>query len=286
MLEKKCVRFIQMLGVIALAACQTGPAQTENQAPEAVVESAAPAEAMASLETEPVAAEPVAAPPVAAYQEAINLASGAVTLRQQATSSDDWDLIVGRWQQAIEKLKQVPATDQNHAMAQTKLQEYQRNLAQAQQRLKQLKQPPAEIALPRSSSSPRLAAAPAPAAPAASARIPIIERRGGTPVVEVKFNGKPYPMILDTGASHTHITRAMANELGVQVMGQTSVATASSSQAIVDVGYVPSVSVGNISRTDLPVSIGDAVPIGLLGNDVFKDYDVTLQANSVEFRLR
>ncbi len=51
-------------------------------------------------------------------------------------------------------------------------------------------------------------------------------------------------------------------------------------------GYVDSIRVGNITRRNLPVSIGDAVPIGLLGNDVYKNFDVTLQVNSVEFRPR
>ncbi|MEM7066236.1 MAG: retropepsin-like aspartic protease [Cyanobacteria bacterium P01_B01_bin.77] len=225
-------------------------------------------------------------PTSTAYREAINLASGAVTLGQQATSLDDWELIVGRWEQSIEKLQDVPESDQHYATAQTKLQDYGRHLAQAKQRLETLKRPP-----PASNLTPPVAAAPiAPTASGdaalATSQVPIIGRHGGTPVIAVTLNGKQYPMILDTGASHTHITRAMANELGVQVVGQASVATASSNDTMVDVAYVQSIRVGDISRTNLPVSIGDAVPIGLLGNDVYQHHDVILQVSSVEFRSR
>ncbi|ESA36621.1 aspartyl protease [Leptolyngbya sp. Heron Island J] len=293
MLEKKRIRFIQVLCLGTLTACQAVPMSSNSQerlesrpteVNAAVVESDAEADGAVANESAEAASEE-ATSALNAYQEAINLASGAFTLGQQATSPDDWDLIVGRWEQAIQKLKAVPTDDQNYAVAQTKLRDYERNLAQAKQRLTGLKQPPAEIALNRTAPIASGSQA-ATTLPVTSNRVPIIERRGGTPVIEVTFNGRRYPMILDTGASHTHITRSMANELGVQVVGQTSVATASSSQAVVDVGYVNAIQVGGITRDNLPVSIGDAVPIGLLGNDVYKNFDVILQANTVEFRPR
>lgn len=311
MLAKKRVRFIQLLCLGALSACQIGPMQTDR--PESEVPTSpliasktetldpslsdsknAPASAAKSPMETP-AQSPTQSqsekPASTAYQDAINLASGAATLGQQATSSDDWDLIVGRWEQAIQTLKTIPADHQHYSTAQTKLKDYGRHLAQAQQRLATLKQPPAEIALaqPATTSTPinRGPTAVVATAPAIDdATVPIIKRHGGTPVIEVTFNGKRYPMILDTGASHTHITRAMANDLGVQVVGKASVATASSHRSVVDVGYVQSIRVGDINRTNMPVSIGDTVPIGLLGNDVYKDYDVILQVGSVEFRPR
>lgn len=273
MVEKKQIRFIPILCLGLLVACQTDPLKTES------LEQGAPAAAPAAAP----ATAPEPPPSSTAYQEAINLASGAFTLGQQAQSPDDWDLIVGRWEQAIEKLKEVPTDHQHYAMAQTKLKDYELNLTQAQQRLAKSKQPTAEIALARTVPVVGTAAT---VTPVVGASVPIIERRGGTPVIEVMVNGRPYPMILDTGASHTHIPRAMANELGVQVLGQAMVATASSSRVMVDVGRVQSIKVGNITRNDIPISIGDAVPIGLLGNDVYKDFDVVLQANSIEFQPR
>ena len=292
MLGKKQIRIIQFLCLGTLAACQFGPVQTKS--PEGSEDLASvPTEIAPSIVSKAAASDvntsqvSQSAPPSTAYQDAINLASGAVTLGQQAKSPDDWDLIVGRWEQAIEKLKAVPADHQHYSTAQAKIKDYESNLAQAQQRL--TAQPTVEIPLARSASSVAPISAGSTTATAtntAKASVPIIERRGGTPVIEVTVNGRRYPMILDTGASHTHITRAMANQLGVQVVGQASVATASDRQAVVDVGYVDSIRVGNITQTNLPVSIGDAVPIGLLGNDVYKNFDVILQVSSVEFRPR
>ncbi len=322
MLDKKQIRFIQVLCVGTLAACQSGPVQTENllENTDALDAAFTPGTALTTAQTPGAtatpdvtpAAAPEAAPPAStAYADAINLATGAATLGQRAASPDDWDLIVGRWEQAIDKLKQVPGDHPHHATAQTKLKEYGRNLTQAQTQLAKLQRPiaevplvkPAAVAAPAAVSSANVPAQPngtqasgiqasgtqsnGPSARTLKdASIPIVERRGGTPVIEVSINGGRYPMILDTGASHTHITRAMANELGVQVLGQIPVVTASSNQTMVDVGYVESIRVGNIARNNLPVSIGDAVPIGLLGNDVYQDFDVILQVNSVEFRPR
>lgn len=291
MLEKKRIRIIQILWLGTLAACQTTDVKTENLH-EASAPTKPPIEAVLdanvnSPSSAPDQANALKPDNASAYKDAINLASSAVTLGQQATSLDDWDLIVGRWEQAIQKLQEVPTDAPDYATAQTKLKDYERNLAQSKQRLAKLKQPPAEIAVTRSAPITNgTSVATANTLTNGVERVPVIQRRGGTPVIEVTFNGKRYPMILDTGASHTHITRAMANELGIQVVGQASVATASNSQAVVDVGYIESMRVGNITRSNLPVSIGDAVPIGLLGNDFYKDFDVILQVNSVEFRPR
>ncbi|MEM9803691.1 MAG: retropepsin-like aspartic protease [Cyanobacteria bacterium P01_D01_bin.56] len=283
MLEKKHLRFFQILCLTVLTACQVESASQLSTSSD-TTPPASPTEVVAET-AEKAVPEPTPQPASTAYRDAINLASGAVMLGQQATSLDDWSLIVSRWQQAIEKLEQVPTEDTNHGMAQAKLKEYEQNLAQAQQRLKTLQQPPPEIPVARSK-VPIIADGTPAAVATSSTLVPIIERHGGTPVIEVTFNGKRYPMILDTGASHTHVPRAMANELGIQVLGQTSVTTASSNRVVVDVGAVSSIRVGNIERTNMPVSIGDTVPIGLLGNDVYEDYDLILQANSVEFRPR
>lgn len=296
MLEKKRIRIIQIICLGTLTACQISPIPSEKSIDPLPQTSdlSSPAQVDSPLTdsaTQKSTAASASAPDTStAYQDAINLASSAFTLGQQATSPDDWDLIVGRWEQAIQKLNEVSPDHQNYAAAQIKLKEYERNLAQANQHLAKLLQPPAEIVLDSPADRPIPIANGSTAAvattPVELARIPIIERRGGTPVIEVTFNGRRYPMILDTGASHTHITRAMANDLDIDIVGQASVATASNSQVAVDVGYVESVRVANITRSNLPVSIGDAVPIGLLGNDVYKNFDVILQADAVEFRPR
>ncbi|MEO1181909.1 MAG: hypothetical protein AAFX51_13925, partial [Cyanobacteria bacterium J06636_28] len=142
MLRKKQIRIIQILCLGALAACQVGPVQTESLEGAEDLTSV-PSQITSSTVSKPTVSEPTvseatkaqSAPPSTAYQDAINLASGAVTLGQQAKSPDDWDLIVGRWEQAIEKLKAVPADHQHYSTAQAKIKDYERNLAQAQQRL-------------------------------------------------------------------------------------------------------------------------------------------------------
>ena len=289
MLDKKCSRFIQILCLASLTACQIAPVEPVVNGDAASDESASAARPVAPTsavsESEVPASETAkpTMPESAAYREAINLASGAFTLGQQAQSPDDWDLVVGRWEQAIEKLEAVPPDHPQYDTAQAKLRDYERSLTQAQQQLAKAQRPPDVVLAPRSPAAVKAA----PSRPALdSSAVPIVERRGGTPIINVSFNGRSYPMVLDTGASHTHIPRAMANELGIQVVGQATVATASSRQVAVDVGYVDSIQVGTITRRNIPVSIGDALPIGLLGNDVYRNFDVILQVNSVEFRPR
>lgn len=47
-------------------------------------------------------------------------------------------------------------------------------------------------------------------------QVPIKRREGGTPVIDVTFNGRQtFEMLFDTGASHTAITPQMAKALGV-----------------------------------------------------------------------
>lgn len=117
---------------------------------------------------------------------------------------------------------------------------------------------------------------------------PIKRRRGGTPVIDVTFNGtKTFEMIVDTGASATLITRSMATALGVVPVNTIKVDTASSAGVKFPVGYVQSIAVDGAVANKVLVAIalsdGD---IGLLGHDFFGNYDVTLKQNVVEFRRR
>ncbi|MEM9904561.1 MAG: aspartyl protease family protein [Cyanobacteria bacterium P01_D01_bin.44] len=280
---------ISLLWVSSLLSACSLSEMVRPRPPESISEATAAAPASSSspqAELEDVNRSPQPAP---AYADGIQLASSAFVLGQSAQSADDWQLVASRWQQAITTLKTVPQGDANYATAQAKLPEYQRNFNYAQQRLEQLKNPPPlrPIATP--------VRPPAPAgqvsAPVRASddrfRVPILRRQGGTPVIEVTFNGgQRYPMILDTGASHTLITRTMANELGVVTEGQINANTASNQRAVFDVGRVDSISVAGITQQNLPVGIGDSVEIGLLGNDFYKSFDLVLQQQSVEFRMR
>ncbi|MFK8182663.1 MAG: aspartyl protease family protein [Phormidesmis sp.] len=135
-------------------------------------------------------------------------------------------------------------------------------------------------------STARRSASPAPNTAASTVRVPVVRRLHGTPIVRVTFNdAQTYEMILDTGASRTLITRAMANELGIVVNDRMIAATASEAQVTFDLGQMRSISMGGVRLNNAQVSIGDSVDIGLLGNDFLRGYDVTIRDREVELSL-
>lgn len=240
------------------------------------------------------------------YKQALDRANSAAGIAQSAQSKDDWQLVVNRWQQAIDLLKTVPKSSRDYSQAQGKLQEYRRAQAQAQQRLNRAslpKDPDAVIVLAPSPASPPTASSPSvtrqaaasPVSPAAANgsdprafSAPIIRRAGNTPVIRVLFNGnQPFDMILDTGASGTVITRQMATALRVVPVSQARVNTASERDVVFPLGYVQSIEVGGAVAQDVMVAIaGSELELGLLGHDFFGNYDLVIRADRVEFRER
>ena len=227
-----------------------------------------------------------------AYQNGINLASGAYQLSQSAISPDDWGLVASRWERAIKQLQQVHDNSSHYTVAQTKVEDYTRHAKHATDQITTL-QDSAKIAIADnkpsatarsavqpsnapSGSPPRLSA-PKTASPNKKI-VPVVRRLHGTPIVRVTFNGvKTYDMILDTGASRTLITRAMANDLNVVATERMIAATASESEVVFELGRVESISMGDITLSGAQVSIGDSVSIGLLGNDFLNGYDITIR---------
>jgi len=116
--------------------------------------------------------------------------------------------------------------------------------------------------------------------------IPIKRRIGGTPVIEVTFNGKQrFDMIVDTGASGTVITQQMASTLALVPTGKAKANTASAKAIEFPIAYVDSMEDAGMSVKKIPVAIaGTGLDIGLLGHDFFGDHDVTIKRNTVEFR--
>ncbi|MGF1570688.1 MAG: TIGR02281 family clan AA aspartic protease [Nodosilinea sp.] len=210
-------------------------------------------------------ADSQAAPQTDYFREAVNRATSAVAIGQSAQSPTDWQLAAGRWQQAIALMQQVPVRSSSHVQAQAKIQEYQRNLTAAQQR-----------------ATGRPAAAAAPAQPSQSnglvAQIPIQERRGGTPVVAVTLRGQTggqtFPMLFDTGATGTLITAAMAQTIGVVVVGETQATIADGSVVTLPIGYVDVIEVGGLRKESILVAIGGEV--GLLGQDFYGEYGIAM----------
>ncbi|NJL85523.1 MAG: hypothetical protein HC886_05390 [Leptolyngbyaceae cyanobacterium SM1_1_3] len=240
----------------------------------------------------------------AAYTQAQDYGASALAIAETAYSPDDWQLVVNYWQQAVDLLESLPATAASADLLQRRLSLYRQNLQYAQQQRDRpnpaqvvaqpalAAQQPAPLPRPvlpnRAAESPSSKAPEPSAHPASQQSVPIVRRLGRTPVVSVSFNqAKRYDMIVDTGASGTLITQKMAADLNITPIGQARVTTASAVDILFPVGYVPSIQVGNIVANNVLVAIaGPEQTVGLLGHDVFGDYDVTVRQEVVEFQAR
>ncbi|WP_346292280.1 retropepsin-like aspartic protease [Sphaerothrix gracilis] len=229
----------------------------------------------ASVETaEPPVAEPEATdsqPQRDYFREGVNAATSAVSIGQTAQSTEDWKLAAARWQKAIAYLQKVPTESANHATAQQKIQEYQKHLTNAQ----------ASAAGKTTSPSARIAASVA--ADGRKATIPIAGRQSGIPVVSVTMQGQngkhTFPMLFDTGASGTLITPAMADALGVVIVGEARVTIADGSVVSLPIGYIDFVEAGGLRKESVTVAIGGTV--GLLGQDFYGSYGLSVGQNSI-----
>ncbi|MBE9127528.1 MULTISPECIES: hypothetical protein [unclassified Coleofasciculus] len=67
------------------------------------------------------------------FGEAVNQAMKAAQLTQTANTSEQWTAVSTAWQEAINLMQAVPADSSNYAVAQQKVQEYQKNLIYAQE---------------------------------------------------------------------------------------------------------------------------------------------------------
>ena len=117
--------------------------------------------------------------------------------------------------------------------------------------------------------------------------IPIKRRVGGTPVVEARFNGKySFEMLFDTGATMTVITESMARELDLEKTGRLPFQTASNNLIYFDTASVSSVKIENKETNNLNIAIAPTLNIGLLGQDFYGAYDITINSNTIELTRR
>ena len=115
----------------------------------------------------------------------------------------------------------------------------------------------------------------------------IKRRAGGTPVIDVVFNGnKTFEMIVDTGASGTLISQRMATALGVRPVRTVRAGIADGSVVEFPIGVVRSIRVGGAAIQNVEVAIAKQMQIGLLGHDFFGNYDVKIKKDVVEFYVR
>lgn len=286
------------------AACvpQSNPQSNSALSEPALPESAAISPPAPVVDVPETDAAPIADP----YKQAIDRASSAFNISQSAQSQDDWRLVANRWRQAIEFLKTVPPSNANHAKAQDKIAEYQRNLAYAEQQANRTIVAASDgvVVIRPSTSTSDSEVAPTDFAPPSGLvsppvqpqstdakqtfQAPIIARAGGTPVINVVFNGnQEFPMIVDTGASGTLITPQMAALLNVVPVGEASVSTASARDVAFPLGYVQSIAVDGAIAVNVLVAVsGSELDVGLLGHDFFGQFDVTVREDVVEFRER
>lgn len=263
--------------------------------------------AVTSAETAPLAApatNPVPSVPTPKatansnpYKLALEKADSAGNITVSAQSQDDWNLVASRWQQAIQLLRSIPSSSPYRSLAQAKLTTYQRNLAYAKNQATRAvsgdiaSAPTLLPVTPRtditSNSQPQVLSSDVSSHAGRTYVARIKRRAGGTPVIDVTFNGqRTFEMIVDTGASGTVITNEMASTLGVSVIGKAKVDTASDKSVEVPLAYVNSIAVGGAVIKGVVVAIGNSLDTGLLGHDFFDDYDVTIKRDVVEFKQR
>jgi predicted aspartyl protease len=263
---------------------------------------------LASPKSTPRESSPTQLSPLAM---ALDKAAGAKSISQSAVSVDDWNLVVSQLQDAIALMKQVHRDSGNFAFAQRQIGEYRRQIAFARRKAypknlaSSLTQPQSVvidvpqpqshgIVPPRSSVKTLKPSLSKPSFPPSTILprnnevfiAPIKRRIGGTPIIEVTFNGtQRFEMIVDTGASGTVITQKIAAALGVVTVGKAKANTASAKAVEFPIGYLDSMEVGGMTVNKVPVAIaGTELETGLLGHDFFGNYDVTIKRNVVEFR--
>ncbi len=205
------------------------------------------------------------------FEDATDTAVGAVTISQSAVSRDDWSLVVSRWEEAINLMKQVPASSKNYKTAQTKLSEYQKKLADAKVRATPVK----PISTETTESNPQFFS------------IPIKGKHGGIPIVEISFNGRTFDMLFDTGATNTLITLSAAASLDLKPVGSMVVTIADGSNVLVPVAELKSIESDGRIKKKFKVAVAPAsMPIGLLGHDFFEGYDISIKEGVIEFNRR
>jgi predicted aspartyl protease len=114
----------------------------------------------------------------------------------------------------------------------------------------------------------------------------IKRREANIPVIEVTFNGtQKFDMMVDSGASGTVITPAMAKALRVIPSGTVQAKTPNG-EATFPLGRLTSIQAGGLTIKNVVVAISPSLDIGLLGHDFFGDKDVTIKLDVIEFRSR
>ncbi len=213
------------------------------------------------------------------YLKALNRADSAKAISQSAVSKEDWLLVSDNWQSSVEILKSIEPTSSQSNLAAKVLPEYEQQLAIARQKADNFVSKPVQNF---ASTSPATSFS-----SLDSFTIPIQKKLGGVPLVEVTFNDNhQVQMLLDTGASNTLVTAAVATQLQLQPNGTAQAKTANGTVNF-QVASVDKIRFGAGEVKNVRVALGqNDLPYGLLGHDVYDGYDITIKESSIEFRKR
>ncbi|MEC4892467.1 MAG: retropepsin-like aspartic protease [Oscillatoria sp. PMC 1051.18] len=129
---------------------------------------------------------------------------------------------------------------------------------------------------------------PQPTANAEGIIIPIENRLGETPVVNVTFNGEnSYEMLFDPEASNTTILPAVAEALNIAPFARSNFNLSDGGTANLGLAVVNSLQAGELIVREFIVAIAPADSnIGVLGQDFVKGYEVEIKENVIELRRR
>ncbi len=117
--------------------------------------------------------------------------------------------------------------------------------------------------------------------------VPIKRRNGGTPVIDVTFNGsQKFEMLLDTGASGTLITRSMARALQIPIVGAGQFTLADGRTIVMPLGQLNSISIQGARVNNVKVAIANDAADGLLGHDFLGNYDIKIKRDVIELYPR
>jgi predicted aspartyl protease len=245
-----------------------------------------PPTATASIPAPEIPPVVAATPPVAKqndgalYEQAVTKADAAKAIGQSAASKDDWFLVASNLEGSVELLKSIAPTSPQYNLAAKVLPTYESQLTIARHRAASFVSKPVQTPV---TTTTQVASLPS----ADLFTIPIQQKLGGVPVIEVTFNDNhPVPMLLDTGASHTLVTLAVANQLQLQASGHSQAKTANGT-ANFQIASIDKIKFGNGEIKNVRVAIGQKdLPYGLLGHDVYDGYDITIKESLIEFRKR
>jgi predicted aspartyl protease len=272
--------WMTMLVALSTTACTTGQVATQTPAPQsASVPTPVAATSVAVTSVVSPSPSPVVQNDGELYQQALTKADAANAIGQSALSKDDWLLVTSNLHESVELLKSISPASSQYILATKVLPKYEQQLADARQKSASFvsKSPQNSPISSQVSSRSHLD----------TFSIPIQQKLGGVPVIEVTFNGHyKVPMLLDTGASRTLITQSIADRLHLQSYGRSQAKTANGT-ATFGVTTLDTIQFGNGKIQDVQVAIGqNDLPYGLLGHDVYDGYDITIKENSIEFRKR